>query len=160
MSTPEIYTEADIERFHKYFVVGGPDDCWNWTGNHNGKMNRASFSFDGHMMLAARFAFYIATGIWPGEWMVCHTCDNALCVNPKHLWLGTQKENMRDMVVKGRAAQGAANGSAKLTEDDVREIRSKYHTGKWTQKQLAEEYSTNQVHIGEIVNRKNWRHIT
>lgn len=156
-----IYTESDIRRFYSYVAIKGPDECWEWTGG--GSMGYGQFHFGKDssqpLMPAHRFAFWIATGVYPGELFVCHSCDNKSCVNPKHLWLGTAKDNMQDAVSKGRMARGERNSSAKLTEDEVREIRSKHKTGKWRQAELAEEYNISRSVISNIVRRRNWTHI-
>ena len=87
---------------------------------------------------------------------VLHSCDNRLCCNPAHLRLGTQQENMQDMVSKGRQLSGSSNANAKLTEQDVREIRA--IRGMYG-KDIAAQYGVHPSLIGRILNRQNWRHI-
>ncbi len=146
------YTEQDIERFHKLHVVDKPNECWEWFGKTSG---RATFSFHNKSISAARFAFWIYTGHWPGDLHVCHHCDNKLCVNPRHLFLGTHKDNMQDAVKKGRRY---GKGNTKLTEDKIREIRAKHTTGTSAQK-LAVMYNVGSTCIDAIVNRKTWCHV-
>jgi hypothetical protein len=93
---------------------------------------------------------------------VNHTCDNRACINPEHLYIGTQLENVRDMFERGRwrpsggSPPGEANHEAKLTEEDVRAIRAAVDQ---TQRQLAEQYGVNQSAISRIVSRRSWRHL-
>jgi hypothetical protein len=79
--------------------------CWRWTGGTNNK-GYGIFCWKGkgqnRMEGAHRVSYFLAHGVWPGEKLVCHTCDNPSCVRPEHLFLGTNSENLRDMVSKGR----------------------------------------------------------
>ena len=86
---------------------------------------------------------------------VCHMCDMPSCVNPDHLFLGTQDENMRDKVQKHRQARGELHGSARLTEEIVREIRASTRS----QEALGREYGVSQVAISRIKLGKNWKHV-
>lgn len=105
--------------------------------------------------------------------MVRHTCDNPPCVRPGHLVRGDVLANMTDQIERGRNAagdrhgarlkpetvlRGARNGSARLTDDDVRAIRSRYAGGE-TQVVLAEAFSVSQPLISQIVRRKVWTHL-
>lgn len=149
-----IYTVQDIKRFWKHVCIKGPDECWEWTS----KSERPTFSFSGGNGSAARFSFLIHTGIWPGRLYVCHSCDNKRCINPSHLWLGTHKDNQRDAAKKGRMARGEDQGSAKLTENDIREIRTKRAAGT-KRRQLAKDYRVDETTIDNIVKRKSWKHV-
>lgn len=113
------------------------------------------------MEKAHRVSWMLANGPIPAGMVVCHRCDNPPCVNPDHLFLGTQIDNMRDRSKKGRGnhRKGSRHGRAKLTEQDVRVIRSRYATGDWKQSDLAAEYGVSQPLIGHIVRRVTWRHI-
>jgi hypothetical protein len=90
---------------------------------------------------------------------VCHDCDNPLCVNPNHLFLGTPKENHHDSAIKRRRADtnAALNGRARLTWSDVEKIRDLYETGKYTQKQLGNCFGVPQTQISRIVRGASWR---
>ena len=90
---------------------------------------------------------------------ICHTCDNPGCVNPAHLFVGSQSDNIRDMYNKGRGVDnsGEKNGLSKLTDVQVNEIRERY-TGKYgEQTALAKEYGVTPRNIGSIVNNKHWK---
>ncbi len=143
---------------------GGPDACWPWIlGCYRNGYGKCS----GPVRLAHRYAYESAKGAIPvgagfHGTCVCHSCDNKRCCNPAHLFLGTQKENLRDMWKKGRnapvARPGTRNGRAKLTEEDVVSIRTRAGAGE-IRKQLAEEYNVSTVMISYIVLRKNWAHV-
>jgi hypothetical protein len=87
---------------------------------------------------------------------VCHTCDNPPCINPRHLFLGTNIDNMQDAKEKGRLARGEKQGLAKLTEEAVRDIRRL----PWkTRREMAEKYGVSEPNISCVRLRKTWTHI-
>lgn len=93
----------------------------------------------------------------PSHLFVCHTCDNPRCVNPKHLFLGTQKENMQDAVRKNRTSFGERNGMRKLSKEQVAEIRNELAKSKYTHREIAEKFNVSRSSIGSIINNKRWR---
>lgn len=88
---------------------------------------------------------------------VCHTCDNTWCCNPKHLFAGTQSDNLQDMVRKGRSRTGRRHHNARLSEDDVRAIRVDCET--MVQTQVAKKYGICQATVSDIFRGKRWKHI-
>lgn len=97
------YKKPLMERFWEKVDKGGEDDCWIWTGNKF-KDGYGSFSFRDRPHRAHRVSWIHFNGKRiPDGCYVCHSCDNPLCVNPKHLWVGTPTDNVRDMISKGRA---------------------------------------------------------
>ena len=90
---------------------------------------------------------------------VLHTCDNRLCVNPKHLFSGTHTVNMRDRDQKGRQAKGERINLAVLTETQVLEIRAKYMICGYSQSMLARDYQVSKGAIAAIVTRRTWKHL-
>lgn len=109
--------------------------------------------------MAHRFSYELHYGDIPGNMCVLHRCDNRLCVRPDHLFLGTLKENVRDMMAKQRQSRGSNHYSAKLDEASVREIRKRRAESGISHRSLAEEYGVSAPIITRIVNRKIWRHI-
>ncbi len=142
------------ERFwSKVDSSGGPDICWPWIASRfqNGY---GMFRHDGRLRGAHRVSFELANGAIPPGESVCHHCDNPPCVNPAHLFAGTNADNTADRQAKGRSARGIRQGSSRLSSEDVAEIRRRYrfrHGGE-----LAREYGVSRSTIHGIVSRQNW----
>ena len=143
--------------------------CFEWMAFRNAK-GYGSFSAKGQSYQAHRVAYLIATGTDPGEFQTMHTCDNPPCVNPEHLRIGTNTDNVRDKVKKGRAAsgdkngarvhperlaRGESNGRAKLKDSDIPLIRADIRV----QRIIALDYGVDQVLISLIKRRKIWVHV-
>jgi hypothetical protein len=105
--------------------------------------------------LAHRIAYEQAYGEIPEGLVVRHKCDNPNCINPRHLELGTHEDNVRDRVERNRSAKGSNNGRAKLTEDDVRYIRSTDETTY----SLAQKFGVDRKAIRNIRQFKTWKHV-
>lgn len=135
-------------------------DCWLWTGDING-YGYGRLALGGRndrSALAHRVAYMLFVGPIPDDLFVCHHCDNRRCVNPHHLYLGTPARNSRDMVERNRSSIGNRNGSAKLTESQVKEIRNLHQLGL-SQGKIAKRFNVQQSLIFLIVHRKIWKHI-
>jgi hypothetical protein len=140
-------SEATLEaRFRERFLQG--PECWVWTGVRTkggyGQLGRR---------YAHRYSYELAFGQIPAGMSVRHSCDNPPCVRPDHLSLGTQNDNMRDMVARDR------QGRAKLTWGQVHDIRQRYEAGGITQQQLADEHGVLRVAIYEILHGRSWREV-
>jgi hypothetical protein len=105
--------------------------------------------------MAHRFSWWASRGAIPEGMEVCHRCDNTVCVNPDHLFLGTRRENHLDSVRKGRKR---AWGLQKLNELQVRQIRARAANGE-LQYRLAREFGIARNTVSGIVNRKSWAHL-
>lgn len=152
--------KTSIQRFWKYVDIKGKNDCWPWIGHKRGPAGYGGFKmYKEKEKYAHRISFEIFTGKKIPEGMcVLHSCDNPLCVNPAHLWIGTQLENIKDRESKGRGGlhKGEANGRSKLTRKDVENIRIMYATGNYTQETLGKLFGVAKVTIGLITRRKIW----
>ena len=148
----------DAERFWSRVDTSG--ECWVWTGYIN-QDGYGRLSIDGRLIMAHRVSWELHHGPIPDGMRVLHDCpggDNPACVNPSHLWIGTQRDNIRDMLLKQRQQRGETNGNARLTESDVRTIRDLV-AGGMNQSQVARLYGIAPNHICRIVNRRRWQHI-
>jgi hypothetical protein len=166
----------------------GPDGCWLWTGYKTPDGYGCS-SFENQLYQAHRLAWLFTFGPIPDGLCVLHDCpggDRRDCLNPAHLWLGTNAANTADRVRKGcsatgdrhgsrthpervargdrhsskthpeRVARGEKQGNSKLTWDKVREIRVRFTNGDVTKRGLAREYNVSRRSIGFILSYKTW----
>lgn len=129
--------------------------CWEWIGSVNCKWGYGQFGTK--RLRAHRVAWVLTNGEITNNLHVLHKCDNRLCCNPEHLFLGTQQDNIDDKVSKGRQPKGETNGGHILTSQQVNEIRQRYMAGGITQYKLADEYGVRQTTISAIITRTNWK---
>lgn len=148
-----------MDRFWEKVDRGDPDECWEWKAatDNNGY---GRFWFDGENRPSHQVSWEISYGDRNGE-HILHTCDNKICVNPNHLYLGTPHDNLVDAYERGQKdpvmLRGEDNPRSKLTREEVQDIREKYARGESTYEQLAEEYDTVYQNIGHIVNVESWQ---
>ncbi len=149
-----------IERFWKRVDVKGEDECWKYLGYKN-RQGYGEY-WNGSRVAAHRFVMMLVLGheLQENE-QALHLCDNPPCCNPAHLYIGTNADNMKDKMKRGRhrAAQGSQHPMAKLTEKEVLEIRRLYKTGNCTYPELGNLFGVGRCVIGSIVRRKTWKHI-
>lgn len=134
---------------------GGPDACWPWVGGTITSNGYGRLKWEGRNWLAHRLAWIEKHGpIPPATPHVLHRCDNPPCRNEDHLWLGADADNVADRDAKGRqvSPKGEANGSAKLTEDDVRAIRA----AVGTQRAIAKRFGVSKTNVGKIRRGEAW----
>ena len=132
--------------------------CWLWTGARGGH-GYGNVGVDGRTIRAHRLSYEMVHGQTPDGLCVLHVCDTPLCVRPEHLFLGTHADNHADMAAKGRESRGETHASAKLSDDDAREIRRLHDELGWTQSALAEKFGVVFQHISRIVRRERWAHL-
>lgn len=135
------------KRFWSHVNINDLFSCWEWNGacNENGYGN---FSVKYKMYKAHRMAYILTFGNIPNGLFVCHKCDNPSCCNPSHLFLGTNQDNVTDMVKKGRWYH-------KLTKTEIIQIRESNDT----QTNLAKQFKVSITTINKIVNKLIWKHM-
>jgi len=146
------------ERFWSKVARAGPDECWLWKGARHPKGYGEFRSPPGLTKIAHRVAFILSRGDIPPGLLICHSCDNPPCCNPRHLFAGTAKENSLDMVSKGRSPRGERQGHTRMTEREVRAIR-RLNDLAVRQKDLAEAFGVPQQTMSAIIKRKNWKYV-
>ncbi len=182
-------TELQVKNFFdKVDTLVERGDCWIWLA-HKNKTGYGMFAIGMESYLSHRISFYIKNNIDPKDKLVLHKCDNRACVRPEHLFLGTNQDNSDDCKAKGRLAVGERNGlkahpekasrgkdhftyknpekitrgikhgSAKLTEQDVLEIRNLYFEGQVTYQDLADKYKVKNSTIAAIIKGLSWSHL-
>jgi hypothetical protein len=176
--TPEVRFWAQVQK---------TDGCWLWTGAT--VKGYGAFFANGKSIRAHRYSYQLHHGPIPSGKMVLHHCDTPACVRPDHIYAGTNLDNVRDAMQRGRTptgdrngsrlhpekrqrgdghwarraaempTKGEGNGNAKLNRTDIEEIRRLYASGKYSQSQLGRKFGITQTSVGRIVNRLNWKHV-
>ena len=160
------------ENFWRRVVRGADDACWGWQGARTSS-GYGNLTWHGEHVQAHRVAYYLYYGgvsLLTGfrlegrakqyKRFVLHTCDNRLCCNPKHLFLGSMRANLLDAYHKGRKVQPRSkHANAKLTPKQVRELRAAYDSGGVHQVDLALQYGVSQKAVSLIVRRESYRDI-
>ncbi len=144
-------------RFFKF--VNKTEFCWLWTGSYC-YYGYGQISINGKPRRAHRISYEMHKGEIPKDMFVCHKCDNPSCVNPDHLFLGTQEDNMKDMFKKNRqnTAKGERRFFSKLKNEDIPQIRELYNNNNRT-KIIANIYGVSTQSILDIINGKAWKHV-
>jgi hypothetical protein len=139
-------------------VWPGPlQKCWIWKGTIGGK-GYGKFCKNKKNNFAHRVSYTIHFGKIPDNKCVLHTCDNRACVNPLHLWLGTNADNMADRNAKGRQAKGETQGLSRLTSKIVSKCRAEHKRGA-SASFLARKYGVHSSTMLDVVTRHTWKHI-
>lgn len=153
--------EHGVRRFWERTNVAR-DECWPWMGCI-GSCGYGQLDINFRRYLTHRFSYMLHNGNEeiPDGMCVCHTCDNPPCVNPDHLFLGTKKDNIHDMIVKGRdTARHRGSGRALLTSSDVKSIKEDLSQGgRGTITTLARRYEVSRGAISGIKFGKTWNQI-
>jgi hypothetical protein len=135
------------------------NDCWEWTGLKLG--NYGIISINRRNVGAHRYSYMLHVGEIPDGLWVLHKCDNTMCVNPEHLFLGTHQDNMDDKVAKGRQSRGGwsspgeSNPAAKVDRDTVSRIRKDRERGM-NYTMLGQKYGIGKSQAWNICNGKSW----
>lgn len=142
--------------FWSYVNRRGPGGCWLWTGGIAGSgYGSTSDPETNRTRRAHRVAWERTNGAIPRGMCVCHRCDIRLCVNPAHLFLATQAENLRDMKQKRRHQHGERHHAAKLSPKKAAAIRRMVASGR-TRRSVAREYGVAHETINAVVNGRTW----
>lgn len=149
---------AEHERFWAKVNRVDGQGCWLWTARLDGD-GYGSFSRRGSPWKAHRVSWAFANGPIPKGMHVLHHCDVRHCVRPDHLFLGTNADNIADMLAKGRQRRGMRHGSAKLNEGQVLEIRWQYAAGGISQRALARRFGISRITLRHILNGDTWKHL-
>ena len=154
--------DKTIARFWSKVDKRGPDDCWPWRGALTVK-GYARFPGRRRTNRASRIAWELAhEEPVPRDKLICHTCDNRACVNPKHLYVGTALDNNRDRSRRGRwrggSPPGERSGQARLTAEQILEMRALHVLGH-SYKSLGRKYGYSANSVRAIVLRRVWRHV-
>lgn len=149
-------TRSEQRRFWPK-VTKSADACWLWIGCKQGD-GYGSFRYKGHMVLAHRLSWQEANGPIPQDMHVLHKCDVRNCVRPDHLFLGTELDNSRDKIAKGRGRwlRGEENPRAKLSTDDVANIRERRASGE-SMGHLSRDFGVTHTAIRYAVTGRNWK---
>ena len=161
------YYQRDKSRDEKFWEkvdIKGKEECWNWLASKN-KKGYGNFyvsignSKDKHWS-AHRMAWTLEVGKIPKGMQVLHHCDNPACVNPDHLFLGTNQDNVDDKMKKGRHGRllGESNPASKLTEEDVKLLRKLRAEQNYTYERLGKMFNVNRSTAHDAVNNY-WKHI-
>ena len=147
------------ERF--WTKVKKTDGCWNWIGTKNAT-GYGIIGINGKNHLAHRYSYKLHIGKIPIGMSILHHCDVPACVNPAHIFIGTQADNMADMAQKGRAnggpPSGEGNDNVKLTETKVRAIFNDRENGM-SFRSIGKKYSISHTQAWRILNGESWAHI-
>ena len=147
-----------LQRFEEKFIPEQNSGCWIWISADT--EGYGDFYFHPTFERAHRASWMLYRGEIPAGIFVLHKCDNPSCVNPNHLFLGTNDDNMKDMVRKGRqkSIRGSQHKNAKVTEDNVIEMRKLSASGM-SQYKIAEMFGIGKSMANYICNRTSWKHV-
>jgi hypothetical protein len=134
-----------------------PADCWEATGPREAN-GYVRLNIHGKRVLAHRISWELHYGPIPPGMFVCHHCDNRACCRPSHLFLGTDVDNIRDMVAKDRHPRGERCGRSKTTDRDVQAMRADAALGVSVHT-LAARYALEVSTVRYILNRTTWKHL-
>lgn len=153
-TTTAKYFEAAKKRFWAKVDKRGKNECWEWLSvtSHDGY---GRIWFHKRFMGAHRFSWMIHNNSEPGQLCVCHRCDNPICVNPNHLFLGTSTDNMQDRISK----TGWQKTSVKLSAEEVVDIRHRYEKETISSRKLGKEYGVSKTQILRIIKGSSRRHV-
>ena len=146
-----------LTRFWSKVERRGLDDCWRWQGPYL-PSGYGAFWFGHNNVTAQRAAYALLVGTIPAGAVVRHSCDHKWCVNPRHLSIGTQAQNIQDKIDRNRQARGETHGNSTRTEDMVRRIKEAYALGR-RQTSIAFCAGVDRGFVNRVVHGDSWGHI-
>lgn len=154
-----MFSFADTMRFWGKAEIKGTNDCWDWLAG-TFVDGYGTFWFRNKMYRSHRVSWILTFGEIPDGLLICHRCDSPHCVNPRHLFMGTNGDNMMDASRKGRlnAPRGENHAGSKLKNEDVFEIRRLRNQGL-SYSELGRKFNCSDVNIKNIIVGKKWKHI-
>ena len=150
-------TRSIEDRFHE--KVTKTNSCWIWSAGHRNPKGYGGFWLNGRNHAAQRISWLLFRGEFDQKLRVLHKCDTPSCVNPLHLFLGTDSDNLRDAAQKGRMPKGERNGNSKLTADQVRLIRKMPSNNYGEIKKIAVRFGIDRTQVYNIIKRRQWKHV-
>uniref|UniRef100_A0A6M3JQT0 Putative homing endonuclease n=1 Tax=viral metagenome TaxID=1070528 RepID=A0A6M3JQT0_9ZZZZ len=152
MRTNRHWSKEFMKLLRSKIIVGGPDDCWPWTGSVvNGSKPYGRVRVEGKLKLVHRVIYELYTGEeLSDDIQVCHSCDNPICCNPHHLWTGTNEDNMLDKMVKRRASHEGPPG--KFTYNEWQEIKRLFYVENLSKCEIAKRFNTYDTTIRRVLN--------
>jgi hypothetical protein len=159
MSNPiPILTKEDLIRFWSYVEILDGDNCWLWLKTPN--KDYGCFIINKVQYIASRISYFLHYKIDPNKLLVLHDCDNPKCVNPSHLFLGTDKDNFQDAINKNHHVNCTfkISPNRNLNDNEVRRLKYLYSLG-WTYNQLAREFKINSGTVWSIINGVTYKGI-
>lgn len=134
------------------------EGCWGWNGHITDK-GYARFKCEGKQIFGHIISWQIYIGEIPFKHFICHKCDNPICCNPNHLFVGLPADNSKDMKNKNRSPKGSKHLHAVLKEEDVKIIKKRLQN-KETSYRISKDYSVNMSTIYSIQYGNTWSHVT
>lgn len=151
--------DSPVDALFSNVDVGMDDECWLWKGTPRGN-GYGCVRHEGRMLNSHRLSYEIHKGFIPDGMLVCHTCDNRMCVNPNHLFLGSYEDNYRDAKRKDRHTRGERSGNRKLSDSDALAIREAYRDKDLrTASRLSKQYGICVSTIRRIGKGEAWKHL-
>ena len=148
------------ERFWEKVQKQEGDKCWEWQASLNKPLRGyGNFNVKRKPVYAHRYSYALHNGPIPEGLDVLHRCDNPKCVRPSHLFLGTQQDNSDDAKNKKRNQHGLRHWNAKLTIEQVLEIRAEYDRGNRAAHEIAHRYSISPSVAYNVGTRKRWKNV-
>ena len=156
------YLNTVKERFMaKVDTTSSPIGCWIWNASTRSN-GYGKFRVKGMYWGAHRFSFFMFIGPVPHDLFVCHSCDNKSCVNPDHLWLGSNKDNLDDAVRKGLHGKNLKRGETQhasiFTDADVLIMR-RLANKNFTHGQIADLFDVERRCVSKVISRTTWKHV-